>query len=382
MSPADHLPNIDQYERAFGKPRELVVGRKISDVIGKELFEQGEPFFRQALAGRNATFESCSVAKSGTTRSWFANLVPELDANNEVIGFFTMAFDNSENKQAQAEREAAISLLQKIAREVPGFVYQYRLRPDNTPCFPFISERVREIYSIAPEDLRNDAAIAIESHHPHDQERVVASILKSAQDLTPWSEEYRLRFDDGTLRWVFSNSIPEREPDGSTLWHGYLADVTEKKLAESAFAMKTRLLESTGELAKVGGWELDLLSNHLSWTAETCRIHDLDADFEPSVDQAINFYAPEARPVIEAAVKAGIESRTPWDLELPLITAKGRHIWVHAKGATFMENGNAVRLFGAFQDITERKDAEASQMALQTQLRESQKLEAVGTLAG
>ena len=370
-----------QYERAFGKPRELVVGRKISDVTGKELFEQGEPFYRQALAGRNVTFESCSVTKSGMTRSWFANLVPELDTDHGVVGFFMMAFDNSENKLAQAEREEALSLLQKIAREVPGFVYQYRLRPDGTSCFPYISERVREIYSIGPEDLRNDASRAIELHHPDDQERVIASILESARDLTPWSEEYRLRFDDGTVRWVFSNSIPEREPDGSTLWHGYLADVTERKLAESAFAMKTRLLESTGELAKVGGWELDLVSNHLSWTAETCRIHDLDADFEPSVDQAINFYAPEARPVIEAAVKAGIESGTPWNLELPLITAKGRHIWVHAKGFAAMENGNAVRLFGAFQDITVRKDAEVSRIALETQLRESQKLEAVGTLA-
>jgi len=70
----------------------------------------------------------------------------------------------------------------------------------------------------------------------------------------------------GLTRKIFGRiiSIPEWASDGSTLWHGYLVDVTERKLAESAFAMKTKLLEITGELAKFGGWELDLLSDHLS----------------------------------------------------------------------------------------------------------------------
>jgi diguanylate cyclase (GGDEF)-like protein/PAS domain S-box-containing protein len=89
-------------------------------------------------------------------------------------------------------------------------------------------------------------------------------------------------------------------------------------------------------------------------------------DYEPTIEQGIGFYAPEARPVIQAAVQAGIERGEPWDLELPFVTAKQRHLWVRAAGEVEFEDGRAVRLVGAFQDITERKRLEhdvASQAA-------------------
>lgn len=151
---------------------------------------------------------------------------------------------------------------------------------------------------------------------------------------------------------------------------------------ENSNARDIKLLEMTGQLARVGGWELDLRSNVLFWTKETCRIHEL-ADFEtPSLEMAIEFYAPEARPIIREAVDKAIAEGTPWDLELPMVTEKGKHIWVRAQGTVLYENGTAVKLHGAFQDITERKQAELSKISLESYLRESQKLEAVGTLAG
>jgi signal transduction histidine kinase/HAMP domain-containing protein/putative methionine-R-sulfoxide reductase with GAF domain len=144
-----------------------------------------------------------------------------------------------------------------------------------------------------------------------------------------------------------------------------------RRAAEGALASTTDLLQRTGEMARIGGWELDLVNLRLHWSAETCRIHEIDSLAAPPLDQAINFYAPEARAVLQAAVQAGIDQGTPWDLELPLITAKGRRIWVRAQGTTHMLNGQAVKLVGAFQDITERKlievalrEAEAHKHAL------------------
>ena len=140
---------------------------------------------------------------------------------------------------------------------------------------------------------------------------------------------------------------------------GVAQDLTERKRAEEAQASLAALLHRTGEMAKVGGWELDMATMQPVWSLETCRIHEVDPPVAPPLDQAINFYAPEARPVIQAAVQAGIAQGTPWDLELPLITAKGRRIWVRAQGRAVMRHGRAVKLVGAFQDITERRAAEA-----------------------
>ena len=114
-------------------------------------------------------------------------------------------------------------------------------------------------------------------------------------------------------------------------------------------------LDQIGTLAGVGGWELDLASGTLRWTAQTCRIHDMPADHEPTLEEAIGYYAPEVRTVLEAAVLRGIEEGEGWDLELPMTTAAGRQIWVRAQGAVEQRKGRASRLIGAFQDITERR---------------------------
>jgi signal transduction histidine kinase/ActR/RegA family two-component response regulator len=159
-------------------------------------------------------------------------------------------------------------------------------------------------------------------------------------------------------------------------------EMVEHQRARAELARASELLQRTGELAKVGGWELELPSLALYWTPETCRIHEIDPPVTPSLEAAINFYAPEARPVIEAAVKAGMEKGAPWDLELPLITATGRRIWVRAQGAAILEGGKPVKLLGYFQDISERKQAENARASLEAQLRQAQKMQAIGTLAG
>ncbi|MDO8293772.1 MAG: PAS domain-containing protein, partial [Gallionella sp.] len=119
--------------------------------------------------------------------------------------------------------------LHKIINLVPGIVYQFRLRPDGSTCVPYASEAIREIYRLDPKEIREDASQAFIHVHPDDLESHLASIKESARDLSPWQHEYRLKFDDGTVRWLFGNALPQREADGATLWHGFITDITERK---------------------------------------------------------------------------------------------------------------------------------------------------------
>jgi signal transduction histidine kinase len=127
----------------------------------------------------------------------------------------------------------------------------------------------------------------------------------------------------------------------------------ERLLAEQRLRASEQFLEQTGALATIGGWALDADTKRLSWTRQTYRIHELDEDTEPTVDQAIAFYTETARDTISAAVQAGLERAQPWDLELPMVTARGRAIWVRAQGRAETAKGRVVRLVGAVQDITE-----------------------------
>lgn len=132
-------------------------------------------------------------------------------------------------------------------------------------------------------------------------------------------------------------------------------DVTQRKLAKDSLHASQSLLARTGRVAGVGGWQLDLATNVISWSEETRRIHEVGPDYMPTLEEAIFFYAAEAKPLIERAVTLGIEKGIPWDLELPFVTATGRNIWVRAVGEVETHDGKPVRLVGAFQDITERK---------------------------
>ena len=131
--------------------------------------------------------------------------------------------------QTDIEREAALNLLQKISSRVPGLLYQFRLRADGSSCLPYASEAIHEIYRVSPDDVRDDASLIFSIIHPDDRDSVVSSIQKSAQELSPWRHEYRVKFDDGRVRWLFGNALPEREADGSVLWHGFITDVTTRK---------------------------------------------------------------------------------------------------------------------------------------------------------
>ncbi len=169
--------------------------------------------------------------------------------------------------------------------------------------------------------------------------------------------EFRVRHKQGHWVWLLSRGkIVERDDYGIAVrMAGTHLDLTKRKRTEAQIQRSTDMLQRTGDLAHIGGWELDMASRQLEWSDQVYRIHELDADVMPSLDNAIDFYAPAAQPIIRQAIDACFADGTPWDLELPFITARGNERWVRAQGLAVMEEGKPVRILGAFQDITEKK---------------------------
>ncbi len=221
-------------------------------------------------------------------------------------------------------------------------------------------ERMYALYGIRPEDFECVVQAWEKAVHPDDIEQVNQEVQDAIAGRTEFNTEFRVIWPDGQIRFIEAHAVVQRGPDGSAQHMiGVNRDITARKQLENEGRKYQELLESTNVVANVGGWELNLITMDLSWTLQTCRIHEVPDDYQPELAAAIDFYAPEARPIIQKAVHEGIEHGTPWDLELPFITAKGRRIWVRAAGKVQMANGRAVRLYGAFQDITARKRADS-----------------------
>ena len=213
----------------YGFPRERLIGMSTNDINILSPVRVAEERQRALREKRNYFLFHHRLA-SGEVRDVEVYSTPIESGGRALL--FSIVHDITDRKRLEEAREEAVTRLQKIASRVPGVVYQYRLRPDGSACYPFASEGIREIYRVSPEDVREDASKVLAVLHPEDYGATVASIQKSARDLTPWRHEYRVKFDDGTVRWLFGNALPQQEADGSVLWHGFITDITLKKAAE------------------------------------------------------------------------------------------------------------------------------------------------------
>jgi len=158
--------------------------------------------------------------------------------------------------------------------------------------------------------------------------------------------KYRQAIDEKAIvRWEETSDYPSGQLTGEvsiapvfdtqgrcTHLVGSVHDVIARRQADEALRASEAMLNEVGRMAQVGGWSIDLAMGTLTWTKEVYAIHEVDETFEPTVESAIGFYAPEWRPVIQAAIQRAIDVGEPFDLETELITAKGRRVWVHALG--------------------------------------------------
>ncbi len=144
--------------------------------------------------------------------------------------------DISETKEAE-ER------LNKLAQNIPGMIYQFAMDRQGNHWFVYVSEGIREIYQLSPEQAADNIDLVFNKIHPDDIEDVNESLLVSAGSLSQWHCQYRVSQGDN-IKWLEGSATPEKLEDGTILWHGILTDITERKALEE----QLRILSVTDEL--------------------------------------------------------------------------------------------------------------------------------------
>ncbi len=122
---------------------------------------------------------------------------------------------------------------QRLADNGLGILYQFRLDPDGTTSFPYISASCQPLLGLEPELVMQDPAYLMNLTHPEDVERLKASIAQSAATLQPWLWEGRLQLAGGVVKWIKAESRPYRQPEGAVVWDGWMLEVTEYKRTEA-----------------------------------------------------------------------------------------------------------------------------------------------------
>ncbi|HAI38433.1 MAG TPA: hypothetical protein DCM40_10060 [Maribacter sp.] len=202
-------------------------------------------------------------------------------------------------------------------------------------------------FSLHESNLTNKHIFEVTLETPQSFKAALKNALKGEENI---NEEERFVLPNGEIKWLKWKILPiENDVGKIDCVVIFLDDIT-------IYKKEIELLHKAEEVARIGCWELDLKTSMVYWTKTTKDIHEVNEDFEPNLEDGINFYKKGIhRENITNLVSTAIAEGKSFDTELIIVTATGKEVWVCAKGEVEMLNGKAVKLVGTFQDIDERK---------------------------
>lgn len=350
----------------FNASAERMFGRSAADAIGQPMHEMiVPPHHRPAHQAGMARYQATGVAHvlnrrieieamraDGTLFPVELTIVPIQTAEGDI--FTATLRDITERlrvEQALRDSEArANATFDQAAVGVLQQAFDRRLLRVNQKLCTMLGYTREELLALRAEDIV----------HPDDfaaVQRRVQELIAGATENFASDRRYRQR--DGRWLWARITLSLARDAQEKPLYLiGIVEDITARRKAELALQESQALLEKTGSIGGVGGWTLELGDQVARWTNQTAVIHDLPPGHQPaSLEEALSYYAPGAAKKMAQALQRATETGEGFDLELPLITARRRSIWVRAVGKPEYENDQPVRLVGALQDITERRIA-------------------------
>ncbi|MBI2771656.1 MAG: PAS domain-containing protein [Burkholderiales bacterium] len=207
--------------------------------------------------------------------------------------------------------------------------------------------------------------------HPDDREGARESMRQLAQAGSVVQHEHRLLYHDGVYRWQLLRAVPVHDGSEGAAWFGTSTQIDELKQAQSQLEGQAGLLRVAGELARMGGWAVDVESQRITWSNEASAILDMPAGSTPTLDEIFALFSPASRDTTVRAVQECAENGTPFDVEVDMVTATGRPVCVRSIGrAVRNAQGKVVRIEGAQQDISQVKQLLAEVRDLNARLEE------------
>ena len=328
---------------------------------------QDQPFYRNLwatiLSGKVWHGDLINKRKDGSLYDEEMTITPVLDEKGEVLNFVAVKQDISQRKRAEEVMKEELALrerLAKLAAKVPGIVYTFRLRPDGSTCIPYASPTIEEFCGVRAEDIVDDASLLFELIHADDQARLRESIMESARTLLPWRAEFRVRHPKKGLFWAEGQSTPERQADGSVLWHGFMSDITDRREADRKIQLNDKrfrtLVEATAAIVWDGPPLGEFAVEQPGWSAFTGQ------SFEELRGLGwLNAIHPDDHAETTRVWSAAIANRSMCEVEYRLRARDQSYHHMSVRVVPILaDDGTIQQWVGVASDITERKQAEVA----------------------
>jgi PAS domain S-box-containing protein len=300
--------------------------------------------------------------------------VPVFDEDGAFRGYRGTARDiTSQIRSARRSRTHDL-LLRKLSSQVPGVIFQFRMDRDGRFSYPYASDGLQQMFGAdVPFDSDDgDPSLPLRVLHPDDRAGFMDSIRDSARRLQHFHREYRIVRRDGGLRWLETRATPERTPDGATLWHGFTADITERKEIEIALRRSEERWEMAADAAGIGIAEADLAVGMMAMDRRACINHGLPYPLQGyTLAHWLETMEPADRETVDAGLQHALVTRTTLETRYRLRKPDSRHavIEITVRGR-YGPQGQPTGLVGTCRDVTAQhafermqRDKEAAERA-------------------
>jgi len=369
----------------------------------------GKQMFETIMSGKSWSGELNLIKKNGMVFPAYERADAIKDNFGNIIGLISLITDFTERKKAEEQLNGTNQMLKTVLDNFPGVVFWKDRQSRYLGCNKTFangaglnnpSEIVGKTDAEFPTFAKNADKYRTDDFEVMESEKAKLHMIDMRHQ------------SDGKTIWLDTSKFPLLDSQGQIIGViGISNDITKLKVTEQEL-IKTneklnaqneeiekrseelvivnrelefrndeiekrsleltkskKLLEDTERVAKLGGWEFDVISNKLTWSDMVYSMHEVEPDYEPTAESVMSFYEQESLSKVSKVVKEILTKGTPYDVDLELITAKQNRIWVRSIANAAWKNGKIVKISGMLHDITERKQSEIALYNSKQELR-------------
>ncbi len=364
------------WREALGYTAGEVATLTIFNIVHPSHHVQCQEFIQRIMAGENAglieipfqTKDGQTIMVEGNvslyvadgqpvaTRGIFRNITGRKAAEAESLALK----QNLEHTviQRTAELQASEKRFRNLVASIPGAVYEFCVDAVGCRSLPFMSEGIENLVGCTSAECMADVEVLFQMIPSDAVPALEKSIRDSMEKLVPWFYEFPVQTPTG-MKWLRGYSIPQREADGNTRWHGVLVDVTPQKQMETALRENEQLFRSLTEAASVGIFRTDAAGKCLYVNERWCHMNGLDASAAAGHGWIATIH-PEDRERVIAEWNDAVQWQQPFMCEYRFQTKEQTTAWILGQAQAERDQNGDVRGFvGTITDITDLKMKEA-----------------------
>lgn len=291
----------------------------------------------------------------------------------------SLKLDIQKRHDAENALRASEESYRRLVQNIPGVVFRCNLK---TGEMVFVSENILMVTGYSASEFQQGSVRLREQVIPEDRTMVNSAVITSRLQGKPYEVEYRVSDREGAIKVIQELGVVVADDQGHVEWvEAVLFEVTKKRETERKLQEFTRLMQTLIETTTDAIYIKDLQGRYLLVNDATLQAMGRE---RPEVigKRDVEIFPAASAHAVEKADAAVMASGVAQTFEERLETTYGDSYWFSNKSPIFSEDGSPMGLVGISRNVTERKIAQKERETLEKRLRQAQKMEAVGTLAG